>query len=90
MMLSIPLCEPCGKPRKLALQTIRMAPLMAVEVNGSERTEHEWRDPNPGIIEDGGIHSQCHCSNEIWENLDTNDNTGDHERIKLVMIFTSI
>ena len=85
MMLSIPLCQPCGQPRKLALQTIRMAPPMAVEVIGRKRTEDEWREPDPGIIEDSGIHSQCHCSNEIWENLDTNDYTGDHERIKLVL-----
>ena len=87
IMLSIPLCQPCSQPRKLALQTIRMAPPMAVEVNGSKTTEDELREPNAGTIEDGGIHSKCHCSHAIWENFDTNNYTGDHERIKLVMIF---
>ena len=76
-------------PSKLTLQTTGFAPPMAKEVNGIERAEDDWKKPNPGEIGDGGnstmFPSVCQCSNGTWENIDTNDGTGDHESFKLVL-----
>ena len=88
---------PSFTPSELTLQTFGLAPPMAKEVNGIKRAEDDWRKPYPGI--DGPsptiFPTVCQCSNGNWENLDTNDGTGDHESFKLVlnqllMVLTSI
>ena len=70
----------------LKLPSIEMAPPMAMEVNGIERAEDEpieYQCPGYCIEEPEDGIPVCQCSDEeVWENFDTSDGTGDHERFK--------
>ena len=62
--------------------SLLLVPPMKDEVKGIERTELEyqiWRESIDNLISDGPVSPPCQCPGNSWENLDSNEGTGDHE-----------